>query len=162
MKDRRRRLVPTTLTVLLAGAALVGPAAAQRPDDRAGPLGVGAVSNATGSTARPDDRGGPLGVGSVAAAIPLAATRPDDRDAVRGPVLGGSAAAATAAPLRPDDRDGLRGPVLAGTAAAPAATMSDGFVWRDAFFGAGATLGLVMLAGLLTLTVRARGRMVTP
>jgi hypothetical protein len=139
MKDWTKRLTPPTLTVLVAAAALVGPAAAQRPDDRAGPLGVGAASNLAASAERPDNRGGLLGVGSVANAN----------------------AAESAVHVRPDDRDGIRGPVLGGTPVTSVTITSDHFAWRDAFLGAGTTLGLIVLAGLLALTIRAR-RVITP
>jgi hypothetical protein len=144
MRDTNRRLAPATLTMLLAAAALAAPAMAQRPDDRAGPLGVGAISYPAASAERPDNRGGLLGIGSIAGAV-------------------------SAVPLRPDDRAGLRGPMLGTTSAAVAAaqaarvtTTNDGIAWRDAFFGAGATLIVVLLAGVLMLTLRGRRRVITP
>ena len=52
--------------VVLSVVAAFAPAAlgADRPDDRAGPLGVGAVV-APAVVVRPDDRAGPLGVGAA-------------------------------------------------------------------------------------------------
>ena len=84
-----RRTFATLFMLGLAVAAIAAAAgqAADRPDNRAGPLGVGAPA-ATLSVIRPDDRAGPLGVGDDVVARYLnnhpAAVRPDDRGGIRG------------------------------------------------------------------------------
>jgi hypothetical protein len=76
-------------SVMLAALVLLAPnALAQRPDDRAGPIGVGAVTYAD-SSIRPDDRPEPRGPGSIP--IVLVTSQPatdrfDWRDAGMGAV----------------------------------------------------------------------------
>jgi hypothetical protein len=89
---RSKEVVTVTVPKLLIGAVVLSvvaafvPAAlgADRPDDRAGPLGVGSV--ATAVVVHPNDRAGPLGVGSAA---PVVVVHPNDR---AGPLGVGSAA----------------------------------------------------------------------
>jgi hypothetical protein len=90
-----------------------------------------------------------------------AADRPDNRSGVRGidsqntgtsDVFTRAVARAHAVrAVRPDDRAGLRGSGAAVAGPAPlATTVSTGFHWADAGFGAAAALALVfILAGLV-------------
>ena len=69
--------------VVLSGVAAFVPATlgAERPDDRAGPRGVGSFAPAV--VVRPDDRAGPRGVGSVTPVVveaPVASTGIDWAD----------------------------------------------------------------------------------
>ena len=122
------RILHTTTLVLAAFALLVPTALAQRPDDRAGMLGVGAAA-ATTSVTRPDDRAESRGPGALA------------------PQLGTA--------TRPDDRGGLRGPGAVPIGVMTPAT--DGFDWVDAGVGAVGAFGLALiLFGMLALTTRTR------
>jgi hypothetical protein len=56
----RKLISGITIVAAFAAAATVA-AAATRPDDRAGPLGVGPTTSAGYGAVRPDDRAGPLG-----------------------------------------------------------------------------------------------------
>jgi hypothetical protein len=119
------------LAALVAAAVTLAPAAlADRPDDRGGLLGVGAVQRTS------------------------TATRPDDRAEVRGPAL--AIVMRETAP-RPDDRPGIRGPgpapIVVGTQA------PSGFDWSAAGIGALGAFGISLLvfAGA-QLVVRERGR----
>jgi hypothetical protein len=138
MKAQAQRLIGAVSLALVAAAIVVGAAQADRPDDRAGMLGVGAASSAVGERPlHPNDRTGMLGVGGVSS--------------VETPV----------APVRPDDRAGIRGPGLVpADSAAVTAISDDGFRWGDAAFGAGAAFGLVLLAAGATATIRYRRRVV--
>jgi hypothetical protein len=137
MKVRTRRLARAVTLALCAAATFAGAAQAERPDDRAGLLGVGGADSAFRSEAvRPDDRAGLLGVGN---------------------------ADAQPASVRPDDRGGVHGPGAAGQVQSeppPAAT--DGFHWDDAFLGMAATLALLLFGAALALTIRSRGRVILP
>jgi hypothetical protein len=149
--------------VVVAAAVLAGGALGGRPDDRAGLHGVGGIAAVSIQAVRPDDRSGLLGVGGVARVSGTevhTAIRPDDRAGRPGP--GAFAHVSSGTPTRPDDRAGVRGPGTnrAETAAA-ASTSAAPFAWEDAFVGAGATFGLLMLAGALALTLRSRGRLMT-
>ena len=84
--------------VVLSGVAAFVPAAlgAERPDDRAGPRGVGSVAPVV--VVRPDDRAGPRGVGSVTPVVveaPVASTGIDWADPIV--IAGLTALAAVAA-----------------------------------------------------------------
>ena len=160
MKAQMRRFARAMPPVLLLAAVLAGSALAERPDDRAGPLGVGGVSATTTleRAVRPDDRPGLLGVGSIEGQSLTSTARPDDRD-VR---IGGGAldSELRSAPIRPDDRAGVRGPGARVATASVAASTGDPFEWGDAFLGAGTAFGLLMLVGALTLTLRSRRRVI--
>ena len=123
------RIVSTSIVTLVAAALLAPAALAERPDDRAGLLGVGG----TGTTAS-------------------TATRPDNSGALRGP---GAFVAVVASPVRPDDRGDLRGPGAAPTVILTQAPA--GFDWEDAGIGALGAFGLALLL-FGTLQVVARGR----
>jgi hypothetical protein len=75
----RTRII-LAISLALVGAALAaGAAQAERPDDRVGMLGVGAVSIETAKTAhstvlRPDDRGAARGPGTISSPPLLTAT----------------------------------------------------------------------------------------
>jgi hypothetical protein len=155
MKARLQKVI-TALTLALAiSAVLVGDAqAAGRPDNRAGIRGIGsqstdmsdvftrAVARAQAVQAvRPDDRAGQRGVGTTPMSTPVALTDVFERAVLR------HNASTT---LRPDDRAGLRGVGTALADPAPVtATVSTGFQWADAGFGAVAALALILiLAGL--------------
>ena len=104
-RTSRATLVVAALALAAAGSAV----AADRPDDRAGPLGVGAValaqaSEVDGAVVRPDDRA-VRGAGSLAAAAPAsvavvapASTGFDWTDAAIG-AIGGILAAVLAGAL---------------------------------------------------------------
>ena len=131
------------LMVVLGTAGVLVPIAqaSERPNDRAGLLGVGSVG---GSIATPD-------------AFERAVAR---HDASMAPDAFERAVAIHVAstPPRPDDRAGARGPgevapvILNGGISA-----SGDFRWSDASVGAGAMLGALLLAAAVGLTVR-RGR----
>ena len=101
---------------------------------------------------RPDDRAGMLGVGGT---VPAGSTRPDDRAGVRGPGAHAPITAASAASVRPDDRAGARGP---GAAPTVILTQADaGFDWADAGIGAVGAFGLALaLFGALQVAWRTR------
>jgi hypothetical protein len=130
MKSGIRRSVACLAIAVFAAATLVGPAWSIRPDDRAGLLGVGAISS--------DTSDGPV--------------RPDDRGTARGPgplsAESRAAAAVSSAAIRPDDRAGVRLPGPGSVVAqAPLAGSPDyGFRWMEAGIGA-AFLALVGLVG---------------
>jgi len=104
-RTARATLAVAALALAAAGSGV----AADRPDDRAGPLGVGAVALAGTSVdravaVRPDDRA-VRGVGSIDAAVPApvvvvapASTGFDRTDAAIG-AIGGIAAAVLAGAL---------------------------------------------------------------
>ncbi len=129
----------------IAAAVLVGGAqAAERPDDRAGMIGVGAAQVVE---AAPD--------AFERAVLRHASTAPPDafeRAVVRQ---------ATVA-VRPDDRAGARGPGADAPTLSPSADRTEpGFGWSDALLGAG-ILGVLLLGAAVTLTIRHRGRVVLP
>lgn len=112
---------------------------------------------------RPNDRAGLLGVGNVAASIatPDAFERAVARhDASITPDALERALAIHVAstPPRPDDRAGALGPgEITPVISNRDVSASDGFQWSDASVGAGAMLGALLLAAAVGLTVR-RGR----
>jgi hypothetical protein len=144
MKVHAQRLIGAVSLALTVSAVLAGGALADRPDDRAGMLGVGGASSALAipdaferAVARgigerpvhPNDRTGMPGVGGLEAGpVP---------DVIERTVL------REATPVRPDD-----------------VITEDGFQWGDAAFGAGAAFGLVLLAAGATATIRYRRRVV--
>jgi hypothetical protein len=134
-----------------------------------GALGLalsGAVLFAGGAQAaeRPDDRGGMIGVGGtqIVLATPDAFERAVLRNAAANPVpdvFERAVLRESLSAVRPDDRSGARGP---GNFASPLASASvsaadDGIRWDDAFLGAAAVLGVVLLGAATTLTIRHRG-----
>jgi hypothetical protein len=164
MKAKAHR-IGGTLCAALAGAALAagGAQAADRPDDRAGRLGVGAVAatqsapdaferavlRQAGTTAAPDafER-------AVVSQAPVAVPDAFERAVLRE---------AATTPVRPDDRAGARGPGIVATSPTLSVSADEtGFQWDDALFGAGAAIGAVLLAAAATLTIRHRGRVIMP
>jgi len=144
------------LTVALSFSAVFvgGTQAADRPDNRPGVRGIDSHSTdisdvftrAVARThvaraVRPDDRAGLRGVSTSPSSIPAP---PDvfERAVVRHN--------ASTLP-RPDDRAGFRGVGTALAGRSPlVTTVSSGFHWADAGFGAAAALALVLtLAGLV-------------
>jgi hypothetical protein len=145
MKAKAHRMLGT-LGLALAGAAVLagGAQAAERPDDRGGLIGVGGAQ--------------------VVAATPDVFERAVLRSAAANPVpdvFERAVLRESRSAVRPDDRAGARGRGNFATAvpsvAAPAA---DGFRWDDAFLGAAAMLGFVLLGAAATLTIRHRGSVV--
>jgi hypothetical protein len=155
MKGRIHRIVGTTGAALAGIALLAGGAlAADRPNDRAGALGVGGIA----FSSVPSD------VVDRAVARHIAASEPTDvveRAVERRIAEMASLQRGVAGPVRPDDRPGARG---AGPAAVPtpstvATVPGDTFAWGDAAFGAAATFVLLVALGAgATLTFRHRGR----
>jgi hypothetical protein len=136
------------LGFIVAAAAVPVAQAADRPDDRAGPLGVAPAASAQTPAVRPDDRAGPLGVGEAIASQPTSAVRPDDRAGIRGV---GYTEPATQS-LRPDDRPGPLGVGDVSTVSAPS---NNDFDWGDWAIGLVAGLGIALgMAGALILAVR--------
>jgi hypothetical protein len=124
--------------MVLASATLAGPGWAARPDDRAGMLGVGAISAETEKSLRPDDRGTARGPGYISiVALEYRATQASEA-------------------TRPDDRDGVRGPGAVATPttiSAPTAD-DDGFPWAEVGMGA----ALIAFTGLLGTALVINGR----
>jgi hypothetical protein len=138
MKGRIHRVLGTT-GVVLAGLALLagGVQAADRPDDRAGAIGVGGA-------AAPE----PSGVFERAVERHVAETLYD-------PFAG------DVGPVRPDDRAGARGPGIVATATSANAAVEpvDAFAWGDAAFGAVAMSAVFLaLAAFTAVAIRHRGR----
>ena len=129
--------------VALGSAAVLatGAPAADRPDDRAGMLGVGAAQ----VVVVPD---------AFERAV-LRSTELAPPDAFERAVL----RASNAGP-RPDDRAGARGPgaMPSTVASVAAARANDGFAWGDAFVGAAGALSILLLGTATMLTIRHRGR----
>ena len=128
----------------IAAAVLVGGAqAAERPDDRAGMIGVGAAQVVE---APPD--------AFERAVLRHASTAPPDafeRAVVRQ---------ATVA-VRPDDRAVARGPGAVAPTLSPSADPTEpNLGWSDAFLGAAGILGVLLLGAAATLAIRHRGRVV--
>lgn len=67
MNNPVRRMRGTLVLALVVAAGFAGAAAAERPNDRAGALGVGATaaSVAQRHAVIPNDRGGLLGIGAI-------------------------------------------------------------------------------------------------
>jgi hypothetical protein len=147
MKAQAQRFTGTIVLAFAAAMILAGGAQAERPDDRAGALGVGA-------TAGPDalERALDIGLGARATE-PM----PDAFERALNIEL-------AAAAVRPDDRGTVRGP---GIDPGPATTSSSlvsrvGFQWDDAAVGGAAVLGVLMLGAAVLLTIRHRGRVILP
>jgi hypothetical protein len=115
----------------LIGAAIwTGTALAERPDDRAGMLGVGAVTSTTEAAEAP---------------IPDAFERAIAR-------------ATTDAPTRPDDRGEARGPGVLSVLPIATDAAVDDFQWSDASVGAAAALLTVACGAGLVAVRRDRRR----
>jgi hypothetical protein len=102
MNGRRRIKRWLALGLALAAFGATAAQAADRPDNRAGPLGIGTQQVGTAASAqgiRPDNRGGLLGVGTQVAT--------DQSDAVSRYL--GHSQASSAQGIRPDNRGGLFG-----------------------------------------------------
>ena len=134
------RSVGLGLAVALATAG--GAAAGDRPDDRAGMLGVGAAE----VVAVPDAFERAAARHASTASVPDAFERAVIRE--------------QASTVRPDDRGGQRGPGAVPTVPTSVAAEGDsGMAWGDAAFGAGAMLGLALL-GMAIVGIRRRGGVV--
>jgi hypothetical protein len=128
-RTRKPRFLTATSLALVAAVLVTGAGQAERPDDRAGTLGVGSVSS--NPTAMPD-----------AFERQVARTTP-----------------ATAAAIRPDDRAEPRGPgIVFSVPPAVAAAASDPFEWVDASIGAALTLAAVLVGAGLGAAIRDRRR----
>jgi hypothetical protein len=122
-------VVIVTVRSLLIGAAVLSVAAlvpaalaAERPDDAAGPIGVGGIAQAQAPAAtRPDDRAERFTPG---AATPVV-VRPDDRAERFTP------GAATPVVVRPDDRAERFTPGAAEPAVADESATTSRFEWSD-------------------------------
>jgi hypothetical protein len=129
------------IVTIAVGAALLAPVAqAQRPDDRAGARGPGAIESGQASAVtHPDDRAGARGPGAVD--VQRVAVRPDDRAGGRGPGAIGSPGYAITD--HPDNRAGARGPgAVTHVVVQPTST---GFDWGDALIGGLGGAGLALL-----------------
>jgi hypothetical protein len=166
MKARIQRLLGAVTVVLTATAMLAGTAQADRPDDKAGMLGVGSTSV---QQASPDafERAVMRKRGTLGIAIGTKTAIPDAFERAVSRSLGASSVPdaferavfrASSVAVRPDDRAGVRGPgIVPSTSPAPStAGGSDGFAWSEAAFGAGFTLGLVLLGGAAAVVIRQR------
>ena len=135
MKGRIHRVLGAT-GVVLAGVALAGGVqASDRPDDRAGAIGVGGVAAPA-----------PTGVFERAVERHVAETLYD-------PFAG------DAGPVRPDDRGGARGPGMVATSISANAAVgpADEFAWGDAAFGAAVMSAVFLALGAFTaVTIRHR------
>jgi hypothetical protein len=141
------------IALALVAAAVSAPLAqgADRPDDRAGVLGVGVASQ---GTLRTQPKVDPLAVSWL---LGQGLTRSEVRDWTVG------ACSKRAKPTR--CYSVFERSVAPAQAAASADTSrSSGFQWGDAGIGAGATLGIVLILGGLgaALTVRKNGRQQAP
>jgi hypothetical protein len=155
MKGQIHWVLGTTGAALVCVALLAGGAlAADRPDDRAGAIGVGGVA----FSSMPSD--------VVERAVARHGSESEPTDVLGRAVARHTADLASlergfAGPVRPDDRPGARGAGLAAgaTPSTVATEPGDRFAWGDAAFGAAATFGLlVALGAIATLTLRHRGR----
>ena len=152
--------ISKVLGVAVASAAVLatGAPAADRPDDRAGMLGVGATQAVVVPDAfeRAVLRSTELAAPDAFERAVLRRTEFAPPDAFERAVL----RASNAGP-RPDDRAGARGPgaMPSTVASVTAARANDGFAWGDAFVGGAAGVLSILLLGTATmLTIRHRGR----
>lgn len=134
--DRTKEVITVTVRTLLTGAvvlsvAMLVPAglAAERPDDRAGPLGVGGVAQsqvvqfeAYGTADTVEAR---IAAGFDAFGTEIVAVRPDDRADRFTPGMG------EPAPVRPDDRAERFTPGSAAEPIAATPTATTGTTWDD-------------------------------
>ena len=144
---------------VVIGAALVAPVAeAQRPDDRNGARGPGAIAVVEASASQHPDNRAVRGAGPVATREASIAARPDDRSDRRLPGTLGSTDITVAA--HPDNRAGARGPGAV-TSVVVDAPSSPGFDWGDATIGGlgGIGMALVLMGGLfLAISQRSKLR----
>jgi len=132
-----QRIALLASALLVAAMLLVSAALAERPDDRAGTIGVGSVTASAADPARPDDRAGLRGPGAVAV----------------------SSKQTISSAVRPDDRPDARGPGAITAGPTTILVSSDGFDWSDAGVGLAGGIGLALLAAGLLATVTHRQRM---
>ena len=144
MKARAHQFM-AVLGTALAGAVLLagGAQAAERPDDRAGMIGVGA---AQAVEAPPD--------AFERAALRQASTAPPD-------AFERAVARRATVATRPDDRAGARGPGTVSPTLSPSADPAEPNIgWNEALLGAAGILVVLLLGAAATLTIRHRGRVV--
>jgi hypothetical protein len=160
MKAQAQRLIGSISLALAAAAIVAGGAQADRPDDRAGMLGVGSVSavaapdaferavNRAQAGAVPDAFERAVNI-AQAGAVPDAFERAVD-------------IAQSATTIRPDDRGDARGPgaIVVAQPAPIQPASHDRFAWGDAAVGAGATLGFLTLGAVFLVATRQRRRVV--
>lgn len=154
MKAKTQRLVVALVVALATAVVLVGGAQADRPDNRAGVLGVGAA----GRTASPPDW---FERAVARSAAPI--VRPDDRAGVIG--AGGIAPAivASAQPARPEEGVGIRGARPVATSLVPVVSGdSSGFDWADVSTAVGFVLAMFLLGAAATLAARHRRHVTLP
>jgi hypothetical protein len=155
---KAHRILSTVGLALALGAVLAGGAhAAERPDDRAGLLGVGGAQVVV---APPDafERAVLRQPTPSSDVFERAALRSTDAppDVFERAVLRHTDAAS----VRPDDRAGVRGPgAVAPAAQVGASALDSGFPWSNALLVAGGIL-LVALLGIAATTIRHRGRVI--
>jgi len=160
---RIEEVITVTVRTLVSGLAVLSVAmlvpaglAAERPDDRAGPIGVGGVAQAGGvqfeAYGTADTIVTRIEAGLDAHGNVIAATRPDDRADRFTPGMG------EPAPVRPDDRADR---VTPGSAAEPATatpTATTGIEWSDPLvIGALVALGAGMATALVFVVIHRRG-----
>jgi hypothetical protein len=129
------------LLVVLGTAGVLVPIgqASEKPNDRAGLLGVGGIA---GSIATPD-------------AVERAVGR--HNASIAPDAFERAVAIHVASSPRPDDRAGAHGPgAISPVTLNPGVSTQDGFQWNDASVGAGAMLAALLLAAAVGLTVRRR------
>jgi hypothetical protein len=147
------RIRTTFIATITVGAALLAPVAqAQRPDDRAGARGPGAIdSSQTAAVTHPDDRAGARGPGAVDAqrvGVQLADPKygQPDRNAYVPFVTDFPKYEQTTVQTsdHPDNRAGARGPgaISPGLVDAPG---SSAFDWGDALIGGLVGAGMALL-----------------
>jgi len=134
---RSKEVVTVTVPKLLIGVVVLSVVAAfvpaalggERPDDRAGPRGVGAATAVV--AVHPNDRAGPLGVGAATAVV---AVHPNDR---AGPL--GVGAATPVVAVHPNDRAGPLGVGAATPVVVESPVASTGIDWADPLVISGLT-----------------------
>ena len=154
MKVKTQRLVAALVVALATAVALVGGAQADRPDNRAGVIGVGAadptastpdwferaVARSAAPIVRPDDRAGVLGAGGVTPAI-----------------------VGSARPARPEEGGGIRGTRPVATNLVPVVNGDpSGFDWANVSLAVGFVLAMFLLAAAATLAARHRRHVTLP
>ena len=150
---RKTRCLVSAVAVALVAAS---GAQADRPDDRGGPLGVGAVAPGLGATSAAPDL-----VERAVARVTDAGSGPSAAapDLVERAVARAADASSGPSPVRPDDRGGVRPIPISISTPLVAAVAVDGFHWSDAAIGAGFASAVLLLAGAAALTIRQRRRL---
>ena len=154
MKAKTQRLVVALVVALATAVVLVGGAQADRPDNRAGVLGVGAA----GRTASP-----PTGSSGPWRGAP-------HRSCARTIVLALSARAASLRlsspplqPARPEEGVGIRGARPVATSLVPVVSGdSSGFDWADVSTAVGFVLAMFLLGAAATLAAPHRRHVTLP